>query len=408
MNWLIALITLAAAFITVSQLSFVIGKEWRSARRIVTDPGTDASVIAKHRCIPAQFAGSQHRPIRLLLAVWRFFWAKPTTPKQCFLARRVVGVRDGSEIPYGHVSPGDGVRVELESCEQPDMLVKSLRRSNAGGFGTIALRDMEGPGEQQTAHCVTVRARGRFAPSVPDGTEPLWLQFDIVSAAPRSTCLNGPTRLVDIPDDAVELLLAPSFSYQRAAALAEPKPGRIKRHLLRHNANPWVALAHLTVRRATAGAVALGGAALVLGWAATWRFFVAGAAVGVAMLALLVPMLFTRAAFRDLTRSPTPSDPLDWLRYRHYVQSTEAEWLPTTRVNTTPPTMWLGSTSHGLSIGRKLGHTDAASSIRHQWHRIAPWFRQPRWLYEQAKEHIRERRGRKQVATQASPTDGDA
>ncbi len=405
MNWLIVLITLAAAFITVSQLSFVIGKEWRSARRIVTDPGTDSSVIAEHGCIPAQFAGSQHRPIRLLLAVWRFFWAKPTTPKQCFLARRVVGVRDGSEIPYGHVSPGDGVRVELESCEQPDMLVKSLRRSSAGGFSTIALRDMEDPGEQQTAHCVTVRARGRYAPSVPDGTEPLWLQFDIVSAAPRSTCLNGPTRLVDIPDDAVELLLAPSFSYQRAAGLAEPGPGRIKRHLLRHNANPWAALAHLTVRRVTAGAVVLGGPALVLGWAATWWLF---ATVGVAMLALLVPMLFALAAFRDLTRSPTPSDPLDWLQYRHYVRSTEAEWFPTTRVNTTPPTMWLGSTSHGLSIGRKLGHTDAASSIRHQWHRIAPWFRQPRWLYRQAKKHIKERRGRKEVATQASPTDGDA
>ena len=100
----------------------------------------------------------------------------------------------------------------------------------------------------------------------------------------------------------------------------------------------------------------------------------------------------TAGAIRDLPRRPMLTGPLEWLRYRHEVQTTEAEWLPSTRVNTAPPTMWLGSTCHSLSVGRKLGHTDAASSIRHRWHRIAPWFRYPRWLCRRAVARIRDRR----------------
>lgn len=394
MTWLIALIALVAAFITVGQLSFVIGKEWGSARRIVSDPGTDADLIAEHGCIPARFAGSPHRSIQALLAVWGFFWLKPTTPKQCFLARRVVGIRNGREMPYRSVRAGDGLRVALEECEQPDGFVKSLKRGGGIGFRTIALRDTEEPGEQQMVYCVTVRTRGRFVPSIPDGTEPLWLQFEAVSAAPRSTCHNGPARLVDVPDDAMEILLAPSFSYQLASTVASSQPGYIKRRLLRHNANPWAALAHLIVRRATVGALVLGGSALLLGWTATWRFFILGAAVGFAVVPLLMSVLVVTAVLRNLMRSSAPSNPADWLRYRHYVENTEAEWLPTTRINTTPPTIWLGSTSHCLSVGRKLGHIDAASSIRHQWHRVAPWYRYPRWLCKQAAEYIRYRRDR--------------
>lgn len=394
MSWLIALIALVAAFITVGQLSFVIGKEWSSARRIVTDPGTDADVIAEHGCIPAQFAGSPHRSIQVLLAVWGFFWLKPTTPKQCFLARRVVGIRNGREMPYRNVRAGDGLRVVLEECEQPDGFVKSLKRGGSIGFSTIALQDTEDPSDQQMVYCVTVRARGRFVPSVPDGTEPLWLQFEAVSAAPRSACHNGPARLADIPNDAIELLLAPSFSYQLASTVARSEPGHIKRRLLRYNANPWAALAHLVFRRAAVGAFVFGGSALLLSWSATWQFFILGAVGGIAFVPLLTPILFVAAVFRNLTRSSAPSDSLDWLRYRHYVENTAAEWLPTTRINTSPPTVWLGSTSHCLSVGRKLSHTDAASSIRHQWHRVAPWFRYPRWLYKQAAEYIRCRRSR--------------
>lgn len=402
-----ALITFAAAFVTVGQLSMVVGKEWRAARRIVADPSVDASAIAEHGCVPAQLAGSPHRPVRLLLALWGFFWVKPTTPKQCFLARRVIGIRDGREMPYGSVRPGDGVRVELEECEHPDTFVKSLRRGSVGGFRTIALRDTEDPNEEGMAHCVTVRTRGRFASSFPDDTEPLWLQFDAVSASPRSACHNGCVRLSDAPDNAVEILLAPSFSYHRAAAVASPKPGRLKRRLLRHNANPWAAVAHLAVRRAVIGAIVLGGPALMLGWTDTRQAFAGGAAAGLVTVMLSWPLLLWASAIRDLPRRRMPTTPLEWLRYRHDVQTTEAEWLPTTRVNTAPPTMWLGSTCHSLSVGRKLGHTDAASSIRHRWHRIAPWFRYPRWLCRRAVARIRDRRGLAPAVAQGSRMRGD-
>lgn len=398
MSWSTALIALVAAFITVGQLSFVIGKEWSSARRIVADPGTDAAVIAEHGCVPAQFAGSPHRSIQILLAIWSFFWLRPTTPKQCFLARRVVGIRDGREIAYEDVHAGDGLRVVLEQCEQPDAFVRSLKRGGGIGLRTLALRDTEESGEQRMAYCVTVRTRGRFVPTVPDGTQPLWLQFDAVSAAPRSTCRTGPTRLAEISEDAVEILLAPSFSYQRAATAASSEPGRIKRRLLRHNANPWAAFAHVASRRAVVGGLTLGGSALLLGWTATWQFFVLGATAGIVVAPLLMPLLFAMSAFSNRTRSRAPSDPFEWLYYRHCVESTEAEWLPTTRIDTSPPTMWLGSSSHCLSIGRKLSHTDAASSIRHQWHRVAPWFRYPRWLCRQAAAYLRVVRGQVRTA----------
>ena len=402
-----AFITFAAAFVTVGQLSMVIGKEWRAARRIVAVPSVDASVIAQHGCVPAQLAGSSHRPVRLLLALWGFFWVKPTTPKQCFLARRVVGIRDGREMPYKDLRPGDGVRVELEECEHADTFVKSLKRGSVGGYRTIALRDTEDPDEEGMAYCVTVRTRGRFAPSVADGTRPLWLQFDAVGASPRSTCHDGRVRLSDVPDNAIEILLAPSFSYQRAAAVARHRPGRLKRRLLRHNANPWAAVAHLAVRRAVIGAIVLGGPALMLGWTYTRQAFAAGAAAGLMAVMLSSPVLFSAAVIRDMPRRPMPTGPLERLRYRHYVQNTEAEWSPTTRVKTAPPTMWLGSTCHSLSVGRKLGHTDAASSIRHQWHRIAPWFRHPRWLYQRAAERLRRWRGHAPAVAQESRTHGD-
>ena len=402
-----ALVTFAAAFVTVGQLSMVVGKEWNSARRIVADPSVDASVITEHGCVPAQLAGSPHQPVRLLLALWWFFWVKPTTPKQCFLARRVVGIRDGRETPYGSVRPGNGLRVVLEGCEHPDTFVKSLKRGSVGGYRTIALRDTEDPDEDGMAHCVTVRTRGRFAPSVPDGTRPLWLQFDAVGASPRSTCHNGRIRLSDVPDNAIEILLAPSFSYQRAAAVASRRPGRLKRPLLRHNASPWAALAHLAVRRAIIGAIALGGLALILSRTDARQAFAGGAAAGLTMALLSWLARSSAAAIRDLTRRRVPTRPLEWLRYRHYVQTTEAEWLPTTRVKASPPTMWLGSTCHSLSVGRKLGRTDAASSIRHQWHRIAPWFRHLRWLCRRAVARIRDRRDLAPAVAQESRTHGD-
>ena len=374
-------IALTAAIITVGQLTFAIAKEWRAARRIVAVAGVNDRMVAEYGCVPVQFAGSPSRLVELLVSVWGFFWVGPTTPKHPFWARRVVGIRDGREIDYESVRVGDGLRVVLESNEHPDSLVKSLRRGSAGGYRTIAVRNIEEPEVRERAYCVTIRTRGRFAPAVPDGTEPLWLQFDAVNAAPRSRCRNGPAPLDEVPDDAVELLLAPSVAYRRAASVTNPKPNRIKHRLLRHNANPWAALAHLTVRRAIVVLVGFAIPAILLDWHATWSLFAAGCVVGIVAVELLASFYFISAAVKRMMRSSEPADSLEWLRYLHYVQTTEAEWFPTTRVNTTPPSIWAGSTSHGMSVGRRLDHTAAKSIIRHQWHRIAPWFRQFRWNF---------------------------
>ena len=50
--------------------------EWRAARRIVPVAGLNAAMVAKHGCVPTQFAGSRHKPESTgVVGVWG--WSRP-------------------------------------------------------------------------------------------------------------------------------------------------------------------------------------------------------------------------------------------------------------------------------------------------------------------------------------------
>lgn len=350
-------------------------REWREARRIVPIAGLDADTIIRHGCVPVQISGSKYRLVGALVAVSGFLFVTPNTRKQVFWVHSAVGVRSGSEINYAEIRAGDNLRVVLEDGERPNTFVKSLKRGSSGGYRTIAIRDLDSPRIQPHAHCVTVRTRGVYAPTSIDGRVPQWLQYDMVAAAPRRGFANGEAALGELPDDAMHLVITPTIADRCNESRRTPTPtqlvGAFRRLMLRRNVNPWVALLHIVVRY---GIYYL----LLLVSSPALRIPAVAALLGPPVL--MASLAFWRSVWRKMlqeTHQHPRKEPVEAQR----IGETEEEWLPTQLVNTTPPKLWTGATSHCMSAGRVVNGTDAKTILQHWWQRFSYLFKDIRRLY---------------------------
>ena len=337
------LLTIAATVAAV-QLLFAAWREWCAARRIVAVGGLDAEAYAAHGCVPLQFAGSRYWIVRAAVAVIGFFMVRPKTHKQAFATRKILGIRDGRQIDYGDIRPRDRLRIMLDEGKHPAVFDRSMRRGVVSFYRTIAIREIERPGFNENAHCVTVRTRGELLPTVDEaGTQ--WLEYEVTSAPPRSNRRSGPCLLADVPEDAVEAVIIPSATYQQVRDEATEQPGgALRRPLMRHNPNPFVGFVHVAARHAIPLAVLAGLGVRFLGWATTAAILVALVLVPLALFALPVCIaaavalgLYVRNRIR--VRHPAVEKP----RTR-YPEPTRQS-VPLRYVKRPPPRVWTGATA---------------------------------------------------------------
>ena len=370
------LLTIATTVAAV-QLLFAGWREWCAARRIVAVGGLDTKAYAVHGCVPLQFAGTRYWIVRATVALTGFFMVRPKTRKQAFATREIVGVRDGCQIDYCCIRPRDRLRIMLDEGEHPAVFDRSMRRGVVNFYQTVAIREIDRPGFDENAHCVTVRTRGQLIPAV-DEAGPRWLEYEVTSAAPRSNRRSGPCLLADIPEDAIEAVLIPPAIYQQVRDEATGRPGGpLRRRLMRHNPNPFVGFVHVAARYAIPLAVLSSLGVQFLGWATT-------AAVLAALV--LVPLAFFAVGFciavpvalglyvRDLIRVRRPA--VEKTR-PHHLEPTHQS-VPLWYAKRPPPRVWTGATARSMSAGRVFNATDARSMITHEWRQFANWFPMPR------------------------------
>ena len=370
------LLTIAATVAAV-QLLFAAWREWCAARRIVAVGGLDAGAYAAHGCVPMQFAGSRYWIVRAAVAMTGFFMVRPKTRKQAFATRKIVGIRDGRQIDYCDIRPRDRLRIMLDEGEHPAVFDRSMRRGVVSFYRTVAIREVERPGLNENAHCVTVRTRGELLPAV-DDTGSQWLEYEVTSAAPRSNRRNGPCLLADVPEDAIETVIIPPTTYQQVRDEAIGQPGgALRRRLMRHNPNPFVGFVHVAARYAIPLAVLAGLGVRFLGWATTAAILVALVLVPLALFA--VPVCIAAAValgiyVRNRIRVRRPAVEKTRPRYPEPTRQS----VPLGYVKRPPPRVWTGATARSMSAGRVSNATDLRSMITHEWRQFAYGLLPPR------------------------------
>ena len=366
-----------AATVAAVQLLFAAWREWCAARRIVAVGGLDAEAYAVHGCVPLQFAGSRYWIARAAVAVTGFFMVRPKTRKQAFATRKVVGVRDGRQIDYCDIRPRDRLRIMLDEGEHPAVFDRSMRRGVVSFYRTVAIRDIEGPGSSENAHCVTVRTRGDLL-TVVDEAGSQWLEYEVTSAAPRSNRRSGPCSLADVPEDAVEVVIIPPDTYQQARdAVIGQAYGVLRRRLMRHNPNPRVGLVHVAAKYAVPLAVLASLGVRSLGWTATARILAAVVLMPMALFAILALVAGAVALglyVRDRMQGRRPPVPKIQLRFLEPTR----QRVPLSDANQRPPRMWTGATARAMGAGRDINATDARSIVTHAWRQYAYGFLPPR------------------------------
>ena len=115
------------------------------------------------------------------------FSVRPKTRKNAYAARRVMGIHEGGEIDYRDIRPRDRLQVVLDDGEHPPQFDRSMRRGVASFYRTIAIRDLRQTADNESAHCVTVRAQGSLVRSAGGGGSQ-WLEYTVTSASPEATC----------------------------------------------------------------------------------------------------------------------------------------------------------------------------------------------------------------------------
>ena len=298
--------TVAAVHLAV-QLLLAAGREWRNARRIIAVGGLCSEIYAEHSCVPLQFAGSCHRAVRAAVAVTGFFRVCPKTRKQAFAVRRVVGMRAGNAIDYQDIRSRDDLRVMLDEGEHLTVLDRSMRRGALSFYRTVAIRELDSPNADEHAHCVTIRVRGHLVGDGDAGSR--WLEYAVIAAPPRSNCRSGRTLLADLPEDAIELVVIPPETYQRARDDATARrDGPLRGWLMRRNPSLAVATAHpigkyITPPAVLALVVALYGGMDVM--VPIWLVLVTSLALGIVFLVRFVLDVLQRH-LRQRTRTRQP------------------------------------------------------------------------------------------------------
>ena len=359
------------------QLLFAAWREWCAARRIVAVDGLDAEAYAVHGCVPLQFAGSRYWVVRAALVVTEFFMVGPRTRKQEFSARKIIGVRDGRQIDYCDIRPRDRLRIMLDEGEHPAVFDRSMRRGVVNFYRTVAIREIEGPVSSENAHCVTVRTRGELF-TVVDEAGSQWLEYEVTSAAPRSNRRSGPCSLADVPEDAVEVVIIPPDTYQKARdAVIGQAYGVLRRRLMRYNPNPRVGLVHVATKYAVPLAILASLGVRSLGWTATARILAAVVLMPMmvfALLAFLAGAVALGPYVRDRMQGRRPPVPKIQLRFLEPTR----QRVPLSDANQRPPRMWTGATARAMGAGRDINATDARSTVTHAWRQYAYGFLPPR------------------------------
>ena len=363
------LLTIAGTVAAV-QLLFAAWREWCSAHRIVAVGGLDADVYAEHGCVPLQFAGSRFGLVRAAVAVTGFFMVRPKTRKQVFAACRVVGARGTSEIDYREIRPRDSLRIMLDEGEHPTVFDRSMRRGVVSFYRTVAIRGLECPGSSEHAHCVTVRTKGSVV-RVAGDADSQWLEYAVTAAAPRSNRRSGQSPLADLPEDAIELVIIPSDTYQRGRDVAaERRGGALRSWLICRNPNPIVAAAHFVSKYTVPPAAFVAFVALYSGSTRT---------SAVIFVLALPPALITLLLVRFVVLDALQRHLLQRTRGRRQLaettnpraMETKRETTPLQYVRRPPPTVWTGATAHCMSAGRLVNATDARSMIAHAWRQFS-------------------------------------
>ena len=369
------LLTIAGT-VAIVQLLFAAWREWCSAHRIVAVGGLDADVYAEHGRVPLQFAGSRYGIVRAAVTVTGFLMVHPKTRKQVFAACKVVGVRGSSEIGYREIRPRDSLRIMLDEGEHPTVFDRSMRRGAVSFYRTVAIRELECPGANEHAHCVTVRTRGSVVRAA-SAAGSQWLEYAVIAAAPRSNRRSGQSPLADLPEDAIELVIIPSDTYQRARDVAaERRGGALRSWLMHRNPNPIVAAAHVITKYTVLSAALVVVVALYSGSMPTSavRLVLAPSVVLIVLLVarFLVPGVLQRY-LRQRTRGRR--QPAETANSR--VVETKRETIPLQYGRRPPPSVWTGATAHCMSTGRRVNGTDARSVLAHAWKQFSYGLRPP-------------------------------
>lgn len=368
------LLTIAGTVATV-QMLLAAWREWRSARRIVAVGGLDADYYAEHGCVPLQFAGSRFGAVRAVVAVTGFFMVRPTTPKQVFAARNVVGVRGSSEVDYRQIRPRDRLRVMLDEGEHRKVFDRSMRRGVVSFYRTVAIRDLTDPGSSELAHCVTVRTRGSVV-RVAGDAGPRWLEYAVTAAAPRSNRRSGQHPLADVPEDAVEVVIIPPDTYQQARNTAtEQRNTALRGWLMRRNPNPIAAAAHFVTKYTIPVAAIVAAAALYNGSIET-SAVVFVLVLPLVLIALVVIRFVVLDALGRHLRQRIRGEGQPAGRTNPTATETNYETIPLQYVDHSPPGVWTGATAHCMSAGRRVNATDAQSMITHAWRQFSYGLRQ--------------------------------
>ena len=355
-----------AGTVAVVQLLFAGWREWRSARRIVSVGGLDAGIYAEHGCVPLQFAGSRFGVVRAAVAVTGFFMVGPKTRKQVFAVRKVIGVRDGSEVDYQQIRPRDCLRIMLDEGEHPTVFDRSLRRGVVSFYRTVAIRELGCPGSSEYAHCVTVRTRGSVVGVAGDAGS-RWLEYPVIADAPRSNHRSGQSALADLPEDAIELVVFPSDTYQRARSVAaERRDKALSSWLMRRSPTPIVAAAHFVTKWTVLPAALVVFATLYSGSTDTSAILFVVAVPPVLVALLLVRFVALDALKRHLRQRARGGGQSDETTNSRSTE-TNLQTMPLQYFRPPPPGVWTGATAHCIGAGRQINSTDARSKITRAW-----------------------------------------
>lgn len=244
------------------------------------------------------------------------------------------------------------------------------RRGVVSFYRTVAIRELGSPGSGEHAHCVTVRTRGNVVRVAGDASSQ-WLEYAVTAAAPRSNSRSGQSPLADMPEDAVELVIIPSNTYQRARdAATERRDTSLRNWLMQRNPNAAAAAAHFVSRYTLPAAALVVLLALFSEPTDTWAILRVLALPPVLVILLLVRFVVPDVLQRHLRqRARGRRQMVETTNPR--VTGTERETIPLQYVGHAPPGVWTGATAHCMSVGRQVNATDALSMITHAWYQFS-------------------------------------
>ena len=279
-------------------------------------------------------------------------------------------MRGSSEVDYREIRPRDRLRVMLDEGEHSKVLDRSMRRGVVSFYRTVAIRELGGPGPSEHAHCVTVRTRGSVVRVAGDAGSQL-LEYAVTAAAPRSNRRSGQSSLADVPEDAVELVIIPPDTYQRARdAAAERRDTALRNWLMRRNPNPITAATHFISKYTLPTAAFVVFAALYSGSTDT-SAVVFVVVMPLVLIALLLVRFVVFDALKRRLRQRIRGGGQPAERTNPTATGTNSETIPLQYLGHPPPGVWTGATAHCMSAGRQVNATDARSMITHAWQQIS-------------------------------------